>query len=202
MKRILSVVCLLAALAPASVFAEGIGGHFGLSVLGGVNIPTDQKSSASGDMSSNLGYGYGGGLIFGLNNNIAVELEAIHSHVTADLHDVRSAEYDSNDIAIGGQYRFLGTAPMRQRVVPYLGAGLDLFLSSAKFVGGPQNDADISVGAHLKAGGDLFLTSNLALNLELRGVVGTETNVRQGGATIGKFDPTSLLALAGVRVFF
>lgn len=202
MKRLILVICLLALLGPESVLAAGIGGRVGISALGGINIPSDQKSNANGTMSSNLGYSYGGGLIYGVNNNVAVEIEAIHSNFKADSQGVRAAEFDSNDIAIGGQYRFIGTAPMLQKVVPYIGAGIDVILSKAKFTGASSNSTDISVGAHLKAGGDLFLNSNLALNLELRGLVGTETDIRSGGASIGKFDPSSLLGLMGVRVFF
>jgi opacity protein-like surface antigen len=202
MKKILFVVCLLAFLVPESVFSAGIGGHFGINVLGGLNIPSDQKNNAVGTMSSNLGYSYGAGLIYGINNNMAAELEFIQSNFKTDSQGVRAAEFNSSDIAIGGQYRFIGTAPMIQQVVPYIGAGIDVILPKAKYSGGPSNSADISVGAHLKAGGDLFLNGNFALNLELRGVLGTESNVRSSGTTVGKFDPSSLLGLVGVKVFF
>jgi outer membrane protein len=202
MRKTVIIAFVLLLLGGGNAFATGIGGHVGLTFRGGITNPTDQTSGTNASLDSNIGYTYGGGLLYGLNNNVAAEIEINHSTFKADLSGVRAAEFEANDISIGGHYRFIGTAPMIQKVVPYLGAGVDIIWAEAKYSKGPTGDADLSVGGHLKAGSDFFLNSNLALNLELRGVLAAESDVLSGGVTVGKFDGSAVLGLFGVRLFF
>jgi outer membrane protein len=199
MKKI-CLTLLLLMFASSSVFAMGIGGKAGVTLRGGMVLPVDQKRSPD-TLDSIVGYSYGGGFIYGLNNNLALEVGADHSSFDAELNGVKAAKYQSNDISLGLQYRFLGTAPMMQRAVPYLGAGVDVFVADVK-INGVSLDVDPTVGAHLSAGVDLFLNSHMALNAEVKGVLATVADARLAGATVAKYNGSGAQALFGVRFFF
>jgi outer membrane protein len=184
----------------SSVFAMGIAGKAGVTLHGGMILPADQKRG-SDTLDAVMGYSYGGGFIYGLNNNFAMEIGVDHSSFDAEFQGVKTAKVESNDISIGGQYRFLGTAPMRQLAVPYIGAGLDVFVANYR-TNGNSLDVDPSVGAHVTAGVDLFVSSRVALNAEVKGVIAADADARLAGATVAKFNGSGVLGLFGVRLFF
>lgn len=206
MKRILLLAAVLSVAVSGQAFAMGgggIGNRLGITARGGIIEASDQKDTSPGgtDLSSVLGYTYSAGFIYGLNNNVAIELGVDHSRFDAEEHGVRNSSFTVNDVVIGGQYRFLGTAPMMQPVVPYVGGGIDIFVTDMK-VSGVSLSVDPSVGAHIQAGADIFLNPHFALNAEVKGTLATETDARLNGVTQGKYNGSSFQALCGLRLFF
>jgi outer membrane protein len=95
---------------------------------------------------------------------------------------------------MGAQYRFALSQP---KLVPYLGAGLDILLIDAD----RGRNVDTTVGVHASAGIDYFIMKQLALTAEAKLVVAPDTDISGPGGN-GKFDPNSFSTTFGVRYFF
>lgn len=178
--------------------AEDLRGRFALYAKVGVINPADAESStlAPGHqvvVSSDPGPVFGGGLLYGLDDNVAFELEITRS--TFHTSDFGDAEI--KDLSVGGQYRF----PERARLAPYLGGGVDVLIND---LDGPRISAvDTVLGVHLCGGVDYFATRQFVLNAELRGVEAFSANVNDlTGGKVGSFDPSNLTFSIGVRIFF
>lgn len=83
----------------------------------------------------------------------------------------------------------------------YLGGGIDLVLSDVKDPNGNKGDAQTVVGGHLNMGGDYFITKRMALNFDLRGIFFPESDLKAGGVTVARYNPTSFVGLFGVKFF-
>jgi outer membrane protein len=87
--------------------------------------------------------------------------------------------------------------PERQRVVPYVGAGIDTLINDL-----PSNSVDTVLGMHVAAGVDFFLAHQVALTAELKGVEAFSASVKNyAGAKVGEFDPSNIAFTVGVRIF-
>ena len=92
----------------------------------------------------------------------------------------------------------------KSTLVPYVGAGVDIILNDLE----PDFDrislnTDTTFGGHISAGVDYFITRQVALNAEFKGVLSTEGDINGAGIFPGaKFDPSNFSGLFGVRVFF
>jgi len=191
MKKLLVLVCATAtlSLATGAAFADNIKGRIGATGKIGFILPSD------GDINSNkndtdTGYIAGAGIIYGIDNNIAVEIDLTHS-----VFDSNYGDFSVTNIALGGQYRVALDQP---ELVPYLGAGLDLLFTDADH----GLDVDTTLGAHVSAGIDYFITRQLALTAEARIVVAPETDISGPSGEKGNFDPTSFASTLGFRYFF
>jgi len=199
-KRLL-VVSVLLMLCASNALAASIGGRLGLTVRGGMTSPANQRLIDGEQLSTDKDFVYGGGLIYGISNNIATEFEVLYSKVNADFAGVDVADIKTTDISLGLQYRFLGTAPF-QRAVPYVGAGVDVLVPSISFKDGSDGNIDPAVGAHLKGGVDLYITPYVALNAEVKGLLAAESDIRVDGVKEAKYDGSSFSGLVGLRLFF
>jgi outer membrane protein len=191
MKKLLVLVCATAtiSLATGAAFADSIKGKLGATGRIGFIIPSD------GDINSNknetdTGYIAGAGVIYGIDNNIAVEIDLTHS-----VFDSNYGDFSVTTVALGGQYRVALDQP---ELVPYLGAGLDLLFTEAD----QGLSVDTTLGAHVSAGIDYFITRQLALTAEARIVVAPETDISGQSGEKGNFDPTSFASTLGFRYFF
>ena len=190
---IICTLCLLILLA-SSAMAESINGKLGLNgKLGAIFPLEDGEIAGSSFTTDDVSFAGGGGLIYGFGNNLAAELDVIH----IDSLDVKMAgnkvgEASFTDISLGLQYRMM---PER-RVVPYLGAGMD-------FIKGDIEDSKLewAIGGHINGGIDFFLYPRMVLNLDVRGVIAEENDIELDDRKIGKFDPMSIVATLGVRLF-
>ena len=145
-----------------------------------------------------IGAAIGGGIIFGLTDNLCSEISAIYNRFDFNSGNGTTAVGEFTDFSLGAQYRFMPGS----RFVPYVGAGLDFFYNDFDPVPDERLHNDNSFGGHLQAGMDYFLTRTLALNVELRGAIATEADISRNGVLIVKYDPSNLSGLIGIRFFY
>ena len=198
MTRKLVVICvasLLTLAAGTAMAADSIQGRLGVTGKIGFIVPADSEFVGTGiviSSNSDVGFIGGGGLIYGITDNIAGEFDITH----ASFGSGGGADFDTTDISLGVQYRFLNL-PVK-RLVPYAGGGLDILINGAN----NGLDVDSTVGVHLKAGADYFLQRQIALTSEIKGIIAPDTDIKFAGVKVGNFDPSSFSMTFGVRYFF
>jgi len=190
-------ICWLAADPAFADSTDSIKGRFGISGRIGFLVPADSEAIATdivvGKSHSDVGFIGGGGFIYGITDNIAAELDITHASFGTD----RNTDFDTTNISMGVQYRFLNL-PVR-RLVPYAGGGLDILVNGAN----NGLDVDTVVGVHMQAGVDYFVMRQLALTSEIKGVLAPNADITNHGVgKIGEFDPNSLSMTFGARYFF
>jgi outer membrane protein len=195
-------VISLALTAGSALAADSIQGRLGVTGRIGFLVPADSEAFAipNSNLNTDVGFIGGGGFIYGINKNIAAELDITHTGFDAKRAGSKAGDFDTTNISLGGQYRFVDI-PV-QRLVPYAGAGLDILLNNFSFANGTNADVDTTVGGHVSGGVDYFLMRQLALNTELKGLLAPNADIKFGGAKIGNYDPTSFSMTFGVRYFF
>lgn len=204
MKKILILSCTVIALAlttGTAVAADSISGRLGVTGRIGLLVPEDSDALfVPSKLETDIGFIGGGGFLYGINKNIAAELDITHSEFDADLAGFRAGDFSTTYISLGAQYRFvdLGT----QRLVPYLGAGLDILVNDFTFENGANASVDTVAGAHVSGGVDYFLTKQLALTAEVKGLLAPDADIEIDGDKVGDYNPTSLSTTFGVRFFF
>lgn len=197
MKKLIVLACLATTISMTAgqAMADSIKGKLGVTGRVGFLSPADNNAEYF-DNKTDSGFVAGGGLIYGIDDHIAAELEATRTEFGSDTGD-----FGVTDISIGGQYRF---GLQQHQVVPYLGAGVDILVSDYDENGGAQSDVDTTVGIHISGGVDFFLQKNLALTAEAKLVAAPDAKItdRQSGARAGDFDPSSFSTTVGLRFFF
>lgn len=192
MKRFMGLACAAAALSlmAGTASADDIKGRIGITGKMGVILPADGDHFGF-NTKTDVGFVFGGGLIYGINKNFAADID-----VTRSIVGSNDGDFGVTNLSLGGQYRFALSNP---HFVPYLGAGLDILLNDAN----RGRDVDNTVGGHASAGVDYFLTKQLALTGEAKLVVSPSAHIRDSsGARVGTFDPNSISTTAGIRYFF
>lgn len=193
-----SLLSMLLCLATAPVFAENTG-KLGVTARIGFLVPADSDLGIY-KIETDAGFNYGGGLIYLINQNWGVEVDVTHTEFGSNLTDGRDGgDFDVTNVSFGGQYRF---EVANKKLVPYVGAGLDILLSDYKLPSGTRLDVDTVLGAHASGGIDYFITPQFALNAEGKGVIAPEADINDAGGHIGNFDPSSFSGMVGVRFFF
>lgn len=191
---VLLVACaLLTALVAGNAAADELRGRVAVSGRIGVTNPANsEKASPAGTLvvSTDAGIIGGGGVLYGVDDNVALELDVTHS--SFDASGFGTAE--TTNVSIGGQYRF----PERQRLIPYLGAGADVLINDVS-----DRYADTVLGFHLSGGIDYMLTRHVYLNGEIKGVEALSSDVRDfSGGKVGELDPSNVAFTVGARFFF
>lgn len=191
MKKLLVLACAAATLSLASgnAHADSMKGKVGLTGKIGFLVPSD------GDIGpfknkTDLGFSGGGGFIYGIDDHFAAELDVTRSEFDSDF-----AAFGVTNITLGAQYRFALSQP---KLVPYVGAGLDILVSDADH----GLSVDTMVGGHASAGIDYFIMKQVALTAEAKVVVAPDADIKGPGGKAGNFDPTALSTTFGVRFFF
>ncbi|MDD2271227.1 MAG: outer membrane beta-barrel protein [Desulfuromonadaceae bacterium] len=197
MKKLIVLACLATtvSMTAGTAMADSIKGRLGVTGKIGFINPADNNAEFS-DNKTDTGLIAGGGLIYGLDDHIALELDITGATFGSDRGDFNVA-----DVSFGGQYRF---ALNDSRVVPFVGAGLDIIATDYDANNGAGSDVDTTMGVHVKGGLDFFLQRNLALTAEAKLVVAPEADITDNwsGAHAGNFDPTNLSTTVGIRYFF
>jgi outer membrane protein len=205
MRKKFALFCLAAAvtLSASTAMAENIKGKFGVTGRIGFIVPADSDvGPTKSKLETDAGFVGGGGFIYGIDRNIAAELEITHAGFSSELHDGSfKGDFDVINIGLGAQYRFAVNQP---NLTPYAGVGLDIILSDFEQSNGTGRfDVDTTVGLYVKGGIDYFLTRQVALNAEGKLVVAPETDIKgPNGNANGNFDPTGFTGTVGVRFFF
>jgi outer membrane protein len=208
---VVAVCAALTAVFAGNATAEELRGRLAATARLGIINPADGETRVPEGrliVSSDAGVIGGGGILFGVDDNVAVELEvtrsAYHTSSFAPTQTVGRNTGGSlgigagtagvTDVAMGAQYRL----PERQRLIPYLGAGLDILIPDVK-----DCYTDTVVGAHLAAGVDYMLMRQVAFTAEVRGVEAFSSDVTAfGGGKVGEFDPSNIAFTVGARFFF
>jgi len=197
MKKLIVLACLATtvSMTAGTAMADSIKGRLGVTGKVGFINPADNNAEFY-DNRTDTGVIAGGGLIYGLDDHIALELDLTGAAFGSDTGDFNVA-----DISFGGQYRF---ALQQRQFVPYIGAGLDIIATDYDANNGAGSDVDTTIGVHVKGGLDFFLQRNLALTAEAKLVVAPDADITDSGsgAHYGNFDPTSLSTTVGIRYFF
>ena len=197
MKKLIVLACLATtiSMAAGTATADSIKGRLGVTGRIGLLSPADNNAE-NVDNGTDTGLVIGGGLIYGIDDHIALEFDISRSSFGSDTGD-----FGVTNFSLGGQYRF---ALQQRQLIPYVGAGLDILVSDYDVNGGARSDVDTTVGVHANGGIDYFLQKNLALTAEAKIVVAPDTKIsdRQSGKHVGDFDPTSFSTTVGIRYFF
>lgn len=193
-KLIMLAACaLMTALLASNASANDLRGRVAVTGrLGVINPANSERRGTEGTLvvSTDAGFIGGGGLLFGVEDNIAAELEVTRSTFHANYF----GDADVTNLSIGAQYRL----PERQRLVPYFGAGINVLINDL-----PHSTAETVLGLHVAAGLDYVLQRQISLTAEVNGVEAFSADVKDfNGNRIGKLDPSSLAFTVGARFFF
>ena len=204
MKRWYVMIGLVASMAlmAGTACAENIAGKLGVTGRIGFLVPADSEFTAPSptvNADTDTGFVGGGGFIYGINRNLAAELDITHTDFDGSVGGVRAGNFATNNISLGLQYRFKEPTP---HLTPYAGAGLDILLNNFTFDDGVKADVDTVVGVHLAGGADYFVMKQLALTAEAKGVLAPDADIRVSGDKVGNYDPMSFSMTFGVRYFF
>jgi outer membrane protein len=196
---IVTTLALLLCACTSVAMADTIQHRFGVTGRFGFLVPADSETvGPTVNLATDVGFVGGGGLIYGVHKNVAIELDVTHTDFDATLVGVNAGNFETINVGIGAQYRFNDPLP---RLTPFLGAGLDILMNDFT-VEGIGTDVDTVVGVHLKAGVDYFVMKQLALTTELKGVIAPTADIRFAGEKIGNYDPMSFSMTFGARFFF
>jgi outer membrane protein len=195
------IAVMISAMLACTAGAESIKGRLGISGKVGVNVPSGSElnDSTSTKVKSDSGFATGGGLVFGITNNLAIEADVTYvPTMDFTLNGQKQFEIETVIPSIGLQLR---SNLLEDNLSVYLGGGADLLIANAKDTAGNTADVDTKVGGHINGGGDYFMTKNLALNLDLRGIFFGKADIKAGGTTFARFDPVTFVATVGVKWF-
>lgn len=197
MKKLIVFACLVTAVSitASTAMADNIKGKLGVTGRIGFLSPADNTAEFSNNRTD-TGFIGGGGLIYGIDDHIAMELEVTRASFGSD-----NGDFGVTNVSFGGQYRF---ALHQRQLVPYIGVGLDILATDYDERFGARSDVDTKVGGHVSGGVDYFLQKNLALTAEAKVVVAPNARItdRKNGNPAGDFDPTSFSTTVGIRFFF
>jgi outer membrane protein len=203
MKKSFILYCAVLSLvltAGTAMAADSIQGKIGVTGRIGFLVPSDSEAFAyPSNLDTDVGFVGGGGFIYGINKNFAVELDITHTGFDAN-RDGRAGDFNTTNVSLGAQYRFVDI-PVK-KLVPYVGAGLDILFNDFNSANGAGTDVDTVAGAHVSGGVDYFLLKQLALTAELKGVLAPNADINVRGEKVGNYDPTNLSMTFGVRYFF
>ena len=221
MKKIVLFVTAALLLLAGTAMAESIAGKVGVTLRGGASYVFDSEfipyvgdgpDAINNDIKADIGWTAGGGLMYGITDNLPVTFDVIY--LQTDLtYDSVSGEADfltakTVDFSLGAQWRFMPTSAF----VPYIGAGLDVLWNkmdsnSADIPASLSFDVDPTYGCHLSVGADYFITPNIALNAEIRGLYSTKGDISYaepgfGDVVFAEYNPTNISGFVGIRFFF
>lgn len=197
MKKLIVLACLATtvSMTAGTAMADSIRGKLGVTGKVGFISPAD-NSAEYHDNRTDVGVIAGGGLLYGLDDHIALELDLTGATFGSDTGD-----FDVFNVSLGGQYRF---ALQQRQFVPYIGVGLDVIATDYEENSGFESEVDTTVGVHVSGGLDIFLQRNLALTAEAKLVIAPEADItdRWSGVHAGEFDPSNFSTTVGIRYFF
>jgi opacity protein-like surface antigen len=168
------------------------------------------------DIKPSSGWTAGGGLMYGITDNLAVTFDVVYfqTDLKASIvgYETAFGQGKTVDFALGAQWRFMPT----NRIVPYVGAGVDIMSNKLSLNNecetltdrlGMSSDVATTYGGHLALGADFFITPNIALNAEIRGLYSTKGDVilKEVGyadQVIAEYNPSNISGFLGIRFFF
>jgi OmpA-OmpF porin, OOP family len=225
MKKILLFATAVLLLFANTALADSIAGKVGVTARGGASYIFNSEftveglaSFASGgviaekDIKPGIGWTGGLGIMYGITDNLAVNFDALYLQVNVKgksdvTGEITLGTGKTIDFALGAQWRFMP----QSRFVPYVGAGLDVLVNRFSVddqfaaISGSTSGLDVATtfGGHLSVGGDFFITPNIALNAEIRGLLSTTGDMKDDtGFVPAKYNPSNISGFIGLRYFF
>lgn len=221
MKKIVLFATAALLLLAGTAMAESIAGKVGVTLRGGAAYVFDSQwkdvmQPARKNITAETGWTGGGGIMYGINDNLALTFDVIYLQAGLNAGTFSGTEYKIGtgktvDFALGAQWYFMP----KSRVVPYVGAGIDVMwntlslnteLETALNQSGLSLKIDPTYGGHLSAGADFFITPNIALNAEIRGLYSTKGNIKLEygvqSLDMGEYNPSNISGFLGIRFFF
>lgn len=204
-KLLVACILLVSALSSGTALADSIKGRLAVTGLIGFQVPADSEIVSGPpvglrkNLDTDTGFAIGGGLLYGLEKNIALEFQVAHTDFDALVAGFKQGNIDTNTYSLGIQYRF---DTQQQRLTPYIGAGFDIFSTDMTRIDGVKADVDTSFGVHISGGLDYFVTKQVALTGELRMTVAPDSDIKFGGIKWGSYDPMGVSMGFGARFFF
>ena len=189
-RRVLSGLIVMLTLGTGSAQAENAGSE---SIKGrlGITGRIGAVSTASSDsLDPEPSFVAGGGLIYGLTNILAVEADVAYAP-NVQFYNV-GGKINTTDISVGLQIR-----NRTGGYTAYLGIGGDVLLIDSD----SNIDVDTQYGGHVRGGVDIFVTRDVALNIDLRGSFFPPTDFHVAGVKVATYDPLSFIGTVGVRYF-
>src|SRR4030065_1514773 len=225
MKKIMLVAIAASLFLANAAMADSIAGKVGVAVRGGASYIFDSEFTSSGsgllggvkeDIKADIGWTGGAGIMYGITDNLSVNFDVIYFQTDLEMSsaygawDEKFGKGKTVDFALGAQWRFMP----KSAFVPYVGAGLDFLWnkmdpneSPLAWATGNSFDVDPTYGAHLSVGGDYFLTPNIALHAEIRGLYSTKGDMtyKYPGDTdfvAAKYNPSNISGFVGIAFYF
>lgn len=221
MKKIFLFVVASLLLFSNAGMASSVAGKVGITARGGVgyflNNEFTDTAAANWNVDKTIkggtGWTGGGGIMYGITDNLSVDFDVIYSQVEVTMTPVGGSNAvfgkgKTIDISLGAQWRFMP----KSAFVPYLGAGVDFMINKfdlydAYSTPGESLDVDNTYGGHLNLGADYFITPNIALNAEFRYLYSTSGDMKRkypGDPEIvaATYSPSNISGFAGIRFFF
>jgi Outer membrane protein W len=226
MKKIILFATAALLLFANAAMADSIAGKVGITARGGASYIfnsewtneaiTEFGDTLNKDIKPSIGWAAGGGLMYGITDNLAVTFDVIYLQAdlkaSAENMELIIGQGKTIDFSLGAQWRFMP----KSRFVPYVGAGFDVLLNKVDLGSvlkqwsedeGVTMDVANTYGGHLSAGVDFFFTPNIAFNAEIRGLYSTKGDVTlkvpgYSDVIAAKYNPTNISAFMGIRFFF
>ena len=197
---VLFAVCVIAATCLiGNASAQELRGRLAVTGKLGAEIPAQgEENNPAGKLivDTDTGFIGGGGLLYGVDDSLALELEITRAFIHTSTH-LGWGTADVKDLSMGVEYRF----PESQRIVPYGAAGADVVITDLD--SSNVSAVDTVFGAHLGVGLDYILTRSFSLTGELRGVEAFNADVKSlTGSKLGEYDPSNVSITVGARFFF
>lgn len=194
MRTIFFCTLSLLILLTSTAMAESINGRLGVTGKLGFTLPLKDLEVGGVEIGEHeTGFVGGGGLLYGLGDNFALELDVTHAPATdIKINKTKVAEQQTTDISLGLQYRIMS----ENRVVPYVGIGADFIKGDIT-----NSEIDWAYGGHACIGADYFITKSIVATADFRFVAGNRSDILLNGSTIGRYDPMNFTGTFGVRLF-
>jgi outer membrane protein len=194
MRRIIVLAVITLSLIASSAMAENINGRLGLTIKAGIIVPLKDLEINGAEIGEHSpGFAGGGGLIYGLGNNFAAELDITHAPSTeVKINGVKVGDEQTTDYSLGLQYRIMPD----NHLVPFVGLGADFIKGDIE-----NSSIDWTYGGHVNGGLDYFINKSIALTADLKFVFGVKSDITNNNVPVGKYDPMSFIGTFGVRLF-
>ncbi len=207
---ILCIICFFMLITVNLVSAQDVANKFGIGANVFYYFPQeDNLFGTSIDVEEDIALGLN--FTYIVIPQFSLELTWHYFETDIEKDGAALGEINSLPLLLTAQYRIIPEGP----VVPYVGVGVGYYIndldvkSEARAQAKAANisyptDIDNSLGLHLNAGLDWFLTESFALNLDARYLFSEADIEGQGTSsdTSDEIDLDSLLIGAGVKVYF
>ena len=193
MRRIIVLAIIALSLVAGNAMAESINGRLGLTGKAGFIVPLKDLIINGMEIGEHdTGFAGGGGLIYGLDNHFALELDITHAPSTKVKFSGNKVDEQTTDFSLGLQYRFMP----EHHLVPYVGVGADLIKGDIE-----NSSIDWTYGGHVNGGVDYFVNKSIAVVADFKFIAGAKSDITNNGLAVGRYDPMSFVGTFGVRLF-